>query len=256
MYTINNYPERRGIKTLCQSGAFTVIEYRHEPIISPLDAQNAYFRDEMWIYKRQIICNLKKSNITLRSGTIQWAVGNINTVIGCKGIEDCAEYILYDSVKCKAGVKWECSGDGILVLEPTYQNILLINLDDWEGCIVLNESRFLACDNSLQHKAVSPLNLSSAVIGNEGMFELEIVGEGILCLESPCFKEELIKIELKNDVLKVDGNMAIAWSGSLEYTVERSGKTLIGSAASGEGLVNVYRGTGKVLLAPVAKGFA
>ena len=42
-------------------------------------------------------------------------------------------------------------------------------------------------------------------------------------------------------------------SGSLDFTVERSGKSLIGSAASGEGLVNVYRGTGKVLLAPVAK---
>ena len=48
--------------------------------------------------------------------------------------------------------------------------------------------------------------------------------------------------------------MAIAWSGSLNFTVERSGKSLIGSAASGEGLVNVYRGTGKVLLAPVTQG--
>ena len=47
--------------------------------------------------------------------------------------------------------------------------------------------------------------------------------------------------------------MAIAGSSSLDFTVERSGKTLIGSAASGEGLVNVYRGTGKVLLAPVSK---
>ena len=48
----------------------------------------------------------------------------------------------------------------------------------------------------------------------------------------------------------IDGNMALAWSGSLNFTVERSGKSLVGSAASGEGLVNVYRGTGKVLLAP------
>ena len=78
--------------------------------------------------------------------------------------------------------------------------------------------------------------------------------KGILCLESRCPKEELIEITLKDDVLKIDGNMAIAWSGSLDFTVERSGKTLIGSAASGEGLVNVYRGTGKVLLAPVTKG--
>ena len=46
----------------------------------------------------------------------------------------------------------------------------------------------------------------------------------------------------------------LAESGSLSFTVERSGKSLIGSAASGEGLVNVYRGTGKVLLAPVVDG--
>ncbi len=45
--------------------------------------------------------------------------------------------------------------------------------------------------------------------------------------------------------------MAIAWSGSLDFTVERSGKSLIGSAASNEGLVNVYRGTGKVLITPL-----
>ena len=44
---------------------------------------------------------------------------------------------------------------------------------------------------------------------------------------------------------------AIAWSGSLDFTVERAGRSLLGSAVSGEGLVNVYRGTGKVLLAPV-----
>ena len=55
------------------------------------------------------------------------------------------------------------------------------------------------------------------------------------------------------NIIKIDGNMALAWSGSLEFTVERSGKSLIGSAASGEGLVNVYRGTGKVLMCPLIK---
>lgn len=99
-------------------------------------------------------------------------------------------------------------------------------------------------------------NFSSAVAGGEGLFNLGIQGNGILCLESKCPKEELIEIELNDDILKVDGNFAIAWSGSLNFTVERSGKSLVGSAASGEGLVNVYRGTGRVLLAPVTKGFA
>ena len=117
--------------------------------------------------------------------------------------------------------------------------------------MVLDDGLFLACESSLKHKAVMRSNLSSAVAGGEGLFNLGISGRGVVCLESSCPREELIEITLNNDVLKVDGNFAIAWSAALEFTVERYGKTLIGSAASGEGLVNVYRGTGKVLLAPV-----
>ena len=54
-------------------------------------------------------------------------------------------------------------------------------------------------------------------------------------------------------MVKIDGDNAIAWSKSLEFTVERSSKTLIGSAVNGEGLVNVYRGTGKILVAPLTR---
>ena len=138
-----------------------------------------------------------------------------------------------------------------MVLEPTYKHILLIDVAEWNGSIVLDDGMFLACDSSLQQKAVMRKTLSSAAAGNEGLFNLGLRGKGVVCLESPCPKEELFTIDLEDDVLKIDGNMAIAWSESLEFTVERSGKTLMGSAVSGEGLVNVYRGTGKVLLAPI-----
>ena len=63
--------------------------------------------------------------------------------------------------------------------------------------------------------------------------------------------EELIEVVLDNDTMKIDGNMAIAWSSGLQFTVEKTTKSLLGSAASGEGLVNVYRGTGRVMIAPV-----
>ena len=75
--------------------------------------------------------------------------------------------------------------------------------------------------------------------------------KGMVVLESNSPYEELVTIESNNDVVKIDGNMAIAWSSSLEFTVEKVTKTLIGSAASGEGLVNVYRGTGRILTALV-----
>lgn len=256
MYNINNFTGNDDIRILNQLGAFTVIEYQRYLSVMPSEALIAYYCNAMNVRKRQVICDLKESNIILQAGAMQWTVGNVNATTGVKGVGDLFGKALRGSVTGESAIKPEYTGDGTLVLEPTYKHILLVDLDDWNGSIVLDDGLFLACDASLKHKAVARSNFSSAIAGNEGLFNLGIVGHGILCLESPCPKEELVEIELKNDVLKVDGNMAIAWSGSLEFTVERSGKTLIGSAASGEGLVNVYRGTGRVLLAPIHKGLA
>lgn len=251
MYTIKNFTDNDDVKVLDSLGPFTVVEYLRDLSVLPMNAQVAYYCSKMNVRKRQVICDLSKANITLQAGAMQWMVGNVNATTGLKGVGDLFGKALRGSVTGESAIKPEYTGDGTLVLEPTYKHILLLDTTKWNDFVVLDDGLFLACDSKLNHKAVMRSNLSSAVAGNEGLFNLGITGKGILCLESPCPKEELIEIDLVNDVLKIDGNMAIAWSGTLSFTVERSGKTLIGSAASGEGLVNVYRGTGKVLLAPV-----
>ena len=116
---------------------------------------------------------------------------------------------------------------------------------------MLDDGLFLACESTLDQSAVMRSNLSSALAGGEGLFNLKLSGDGVVCIEADCPYEELIEVNMKNDELKIDGNFAVAWSAGLKFTVERSGKSLLGSAASGEGLVNVYRGTGRVLMMPV-----
>ncbi|MBQ5754035.1 MAG: AIM24 family protein [Oscillospiraceae bacterium] len=256
MYQIRNFTNNDDIKTLDSLGAFTVIEYQRDLSVTPDNAALAYYCNVMNVRKRQVVCDVAMSDITVQAGAMQWTVGDVKATTGLKGVGDFLGKAMRGSVTGESAIKPEYTGRGTLVLEPTYKHILLINVDDWNGSIVLDDGLFLACHSTLKHKAVMRSNLSSAALGHEGLFNLGITGIGILCLESPCPKEELIEITLQDDVLKVDGNMAIAWSGSLNFTVERSGKSLIGSAASGEGLVNVYRGTGKVLLAPVRDGLA
>ena len=256
MYQIKNFTDNDDIRVLEEMGPFKVVEYIRDLSVMPSNAMLAYYCNEMNVRKRQVICDVSKSNITLQAGAMQWTVGNVNATTGVKGVGDLFGKALRGSVTGESAIKPEYTGDGTLVLEPTYKHIILVDVADWGGSIVLDDGLFLACDSNLQHKAVPRSNISSAVAGGEGLFNLGVTGNGILCLESYSPKEELIEITLENDVLKVDGNMAIAWSGSLNFTVERSGKSLIGSAASGEGLVNVYRGTGKVLLAPVQRGIA
>ena len=251
MFAIKNFTDNDDVRVLGSMGPFTVVEYLKDLSVTPSTAMTAYYCNEMNVRKRQVICDLSKANITLQAGAMQWMAGNVNATTGLKGVGDFFGKAVRSKVTGESAVKPEYTGNGVLVLEPTYRHILLIDLADWNGSIVLDDGLFLACDSKLKQKAVMRSNLSSAVAGGEGLFNLGVVGNGVLCLESPSPKEELMEVTLQDDVLKVDGNMAIAWSGTLDFTVERSGKTLLGSAASGEGLVNVYRGTGKVLLAPV-----
>lgn len=251
MYQISNFFDNDDVKMIDSLGPFSVVEYQRDLSVTPGNAAMAYYSNAMNVRKRQVVCDLSKASITLQAGAMQWMVGNVTATTGIKGVGDLFGKAIRGSVTGESAIKPEYKGDGLLVLEPTYKHILLLDVTDWNGSIVLDDGLFLACDANLKHKAVMRSNVSSAVAGNEGLFNLGINGNGVVCLESACPKEELVTITLQNDVLKIDGNMAIAWSGSLNFTVERSGKSLIGSAASGEGLVNVYRGTGKVLMAPV-----
>ncbi len=253
MYQIKNFTDNDDVKIIGEKGAFKVVEFQRDLSIMPHEAVTAYFAHKMNVRKRQVVCNLAESNVTLQAGAMQWMLGDVKATTGLKGVGDFFGKAIRGSVTGESAIKPEYTGSGLLVLEPTYKHILLIDVKEWGGSIVLDDGLFLACESSLTHKAIRRSNLSSAIAGGEGLFNLGIQGAGILCLESECPKEELIEITLQNDCIKIDGNMAIAWSGSLEFTVERSGKTLIGSAASGEGLVNVYRGTGKVLMTPVAR---
>ena len=229
------------------------MEYQRDLSVMPSSAMIAYYSAEMNVRKRQLVCELSKAPVTIQAGAMQWMLGNVQATTGVKGVGDLFGKALRGKVTGESAIKPEYQGDGLLVLEPTYKHLILMNAADWNGSVVLDDGLFLACDSRLQQTAVMRSNISSAVAGGEGLFNLSLNGSGYFCVESECPMSELVEITLSNDVVKIDGNYAIAWSGTLDFTVERSGKSLIGSAASGEGLVNVYRGTGRVLMMPTGK---
>ncbi|MBQ2938435.1 MAG: AIM24 family protein [Clostridia bacterium] len=251
MYKISNLFENDDIRIADSKAGMKVIEYLSDLSVMPSSAITAYYCARMNVRKKQLVIELDGNEYTLSSGAMQWSVGNVEAVADVKGVGDLLGKAIKGSVTKEGTVKPKYKGTGTLVLEPTYKHILLEDVSSWNGGMVLDDGLFLACESRLKQDVVMRSNLSSAVLGNEGLFNLKVSGEGIVALESPVPREELVEVNLQNDVLKVDGNFAIAWSDSLDFTVEKSTKSLIGSAISAEGFVNVYRGTGKVLLAPI-----
>ena len=248
MYQIKNFFDNDDVKVIDSKGAFSVVEYQKDLSVMPETAMMAYFASQMNVRKRQVVCDVSRSNVTVQAGAMQWTVGDVRATTGVKGASDFLGKLVKGKVTGESAIKPEYIGNGTLVLEPTYRHLILLDTSMWNGKVGLDDGLFLACEASIKQKLVARSNISSAVLGGEGLFNLALDGNGIAVLECRCPQEELIEVTLENDILRVDGSFAIAWSDSLSFTVECSGKTLIGSAASGEGFVNVYKGTGKVLL--------
>ena len=251
MFKLKNLLTNENIRVVEKKGNVRVLEYVNDLSVTPYNSVSAYFSSKMNVRKRQVLLELNNDTYTLSAGAMQWTLGNIEVSSDVKGVGDFLGKAIKGAVTKESAVKPKYHGQGVVMLEPTYRHILLEDLSDWEGGIVLDDGLFLACESSVEHSVIARSNVSSAIFGGEGLFNLKLNGTGVVALESYVPRDELIEINLENDVLKVDGNFAIAWSGTLQFTVEKSTKTLIGSGISGEGLVNVYRGTGKVLLAPI-----
>lgn len=120
---------------------------------------------------------------------------------------------------------------------------LPLNGDAW----VLDKGAYVCSDIGVEvgvfrNKAITGL------VGGEGIFQTKVEGRGTVIIQAPGPVEA---IDLVNDKLVVDGSFAIARQAHLEYSVQRATKGLLGSLTSGEGLVNVIQGTGRVLIAPV-----
>ena len=251
MYNLSNFYDNSNMKLIAEMGQYQIFEHEKDLSVSPDMAEMAYFASKMNVRRRQVLVNLSGAGCTVQAGAMQWMLGNVEMSSGVKGVGSFLGKAIGAAVTKESTVKPEYVGDGLLMLEPTFKHLILVDVSKW-GTIVLDDGLFLACDSTLKQKVVARSNLSSAVLGGEGLFNLSLTGNGIAVLESPVPQAELIEFEVKDDVVKIDGNMAIAWSGSLDFTVEKAGKSLIGSAVSGEGLVNVYRGTGTILMAPTA----
>ena len=234
-------------------GNFRVLEYDRDLSVSGGNAMEQYFMGQMGVRRRQLVIDMTGQNTAIvQAGAMQWMAGNVVATSGIKGVGDLFGKALRGKVTKESAVKPEYKGNGILVLEPTYKHIILIDVAEWASGVTIEDGMFYACDGTVRQSVVARRSISSAALGGEGLFNLSLSGNGIAALESNVPEEELVCVDLDNEEIRIDGNMAVCWSSGLQFTVETATNSLLGSAVSGEGLVNVYRGTGRVLMSPVA----
>jgi uncharacterized protein (AIM24 family) len=139
-------------------------------------------------------------------------------------------------------------GTGDIYLEPTLGHYWPMQLNN--QTLYADQGLFCCCEDAVKVGAHKVESFSARVAGDEGRYQTKVSGAGIVVFRIPVPLVEVLEIYLNNETLQVDGSFALLRSEGINFSVEKSSSSLIGSVTSGEGLLQTFKGTGKVWIAP------
>ncbi len=188
---------------------------------------------------------LDNASFRYEAGAMHYMQGNLELVSDMPGMGK-----IFKSIITKEKiVKPVISGTGTVFLTPSFGEFTILDLqnDEW----ILDRGAYYASDMNIEIGAYTNRAISGLFSG-EKWFQTIVAGTGKVIITSAGPLEE---IELINDKLVVDGAFAVARTSGIELKVTKASSGIFSTVISGEGLVNTFSGTGKVLIAPVDNYF-
>jgi len=235
-----------------EAGDGTVIEIvQYNTLMGSADvrtAQNLFFANQSGMHLKMVRIQLAGSHVRVEPGALYYMRGKLEMKASTGGgiMKGLAR-------KLVAGESFfvnEIHGHGEIYLEPTFGHFLLHRIDNAEGGVIVDKGLFYAGTGELSISAAQQRNVSSALFGGEGFFQTLIAGTGVAVLYSPVPREEIIRYDLEGEKLAVDGNFAMMRSEGVKFRAEKSSKSWVATAVSGEGLLQTFEGRGHVWVAP------
>lgn len=236
------------LSEMTNDSKFQVLEF--DKLEGATDIETAFglqIMNDGGIKLRQVRIILEDSAVKLEAGALSYMKGEIEIKNKMGGVVGLGKKFLNSKLTGETMFKPTYKGTGEIFLEPSFGHYALVELEDEE--IIVDDGVFYACEEEIEVGSAMQKSVSSMFFGNEGLFQTSISGSGIVVLELPVPESEIFKCKLFNDTLKVDGNFAVLRTSNVKFTVEKS-SSVVGSATNGEGLLNVYKGTGEVWLLP------
>ena len=233
-----------------------VIEYPTLNISRRPDvAAVAFYAQQMGLRLRQLRITLQGGGAVVEPGMLQFSRGAITTNTSARGAWGMLKRLLQQRLNNESVFRTTFHGQGEIYTEPTFDHYLLTRIQPGEEAVV-DDGRYVASEDGVDTSLAVKKSLSSVFLSKDDVVRTRISGNGWCVVQSPVAASDILRVELNNEELRVDGDIVVFRRGTIEQRVEIATKSMVGLVTSGEGLVNVYHGTGQVWLAPSEHGFA
>ena len=217
------------------------------PVVQPAQQTGGQVTFDVVNRERLNMVKVELENAAFRyeAGAMHYMKGNLEMQSNMPGVGK----IFKSMITKEKIVKPVISGTGTVFLQPSFGEFTILELqnDEW----ILDQGAYYASEMDVEIGAYTN-RVISAMFSGEKWFQTVVAGTGKVIINSAGPLEE---IEMVNDKLVVDGRFAVARTSGIELKVTKAVSGLFSTVISGEGLVNTFTGTGKVLIAPVDNYF-
>ena len=134
--------------------------------------------------------------------------------------------------------------DGLLGIAPSIPGKIICLEVNSQNHYYLNNGAFLACDNSVSYEMKTQSVGKALFGGTGGFFVMHTFGQGDLLINA---YGDIMEINVDDaHPITIDNEHVVAWDDSLDYEIKIASGTF--GFTTGEGLVNVFHGNGKVYI--------
>ena len=231
---------------------FEILEYAPLAGSEPFAiAEHIYTLNRAGVHLRQLRIRLMNDAVRTEPGALQFLKGRIEMESSTGAGGGVGGFVKGAIAAARTGetiFKPLYRGSGELYLEPTFGHYWLMQLKN--ETLYADQGLFCCCEDSVKVEAHKVESFSARAAGGEGRYQTKVSGTGIVVFRIPVPRREIMEIALENETLQVDGSFALLRTDNLHFTVEKASNSMLGAFTSGEGLLQTFRGTGRVWIAP------
>jgi|SRR6478672_958253 uncharacterized protein (AIM24 family) len=220
-------------------------------------AEHVHSLNRAGVHLRQLRIRLQNDAVRTEPGLLQFLKGNIEMESSTGAGSGVGGFMKGALAAARTGetiFKPLYRGTGELYLEPSFGHYWLMQLKG--QTLFADQGLFCCCEDSVKVDAHKVESFSARVAGGEGRYQTKVSGTGVVVFRIPVPRSEILEMTLNNETLQVDGSFALLRTAEVHFSVEKASTSFLGAITSGEGLLQTFRGTGKVWIAPTQPLYA
>lgn len=232
-----------------------IVEWRgFGGLIDPARLDMLYRLREAKAAIRQVRLTLNQASVQIQAGALQFQSGAVTIDNKVASLSTIGRW-LGGKLTQEKTFRPLYSGTGEIWLEPAFCHYLILSLE--RETIIVDKGMYLCCDAGVSVEVAAEATPSAALLGDEGLFHTQLSGSGFVVLCSPVPMTEIVKLPVTpTRPAMVDGNLVLLRSGGVSFSIGKSAKSWLGTAFSGEGLLQTYTGNGEIWVAPLVPIYA